>query len=317
MEVHSHGGKEFLRLRDLEKKPQITSWVEMKTLMKKRFVSQWILPKLKPEAATKLTTLDQPACWSELPSKPAERRSVVPVLSLKQEEEKLQGSILASQIKQIEKSHETEPEPKIPCLKLEEEAQVAETECGHVPDQRKQEEKVPGGSSNALELVLSTVEQGESFQSLSSGLLTWYTLDFQTSLVEYLRDVKGLQKVVFEPVGSFSVSIRSNNNLVQKTVSYKLDQQGFFTPGKQDLRSNLFEGREDGVILSICSKNRGETGGNTPLISPITDQNQLRVTKQKLAVVKKMPKLENEYGDHYTRPPDPMQHENQVIMSIG
>ncbi|KAG5374110.1 hypothetical protein IGI04_042593 [Brassica rapa subsp. trilocularis] len=30
-----------------------------------------------------------------------------------------------------------------------------------------------------------------------------------------------------------------------------------------------------------------------------------------------MPKLENEYGDHYTRPPDPMQHENQVIMSIG
>lgn len=53
------------------------------------------------------------------------------------------------------------------------------------------------------------------------------------------------------------------------------------------------------------------------MISPITDQNQLRSTKQKLAVVKKMPKLENEYGDHYTRPPDPMQHENQVIMSIG
>ncbi|KAL0742337.1 hypothetical protein Bca4012_083850 [Brassica carinata] len=148
--------------------------------MKKRFVSQWILPKLKPEAATKLTTLDQPACWSELPSKPAERRPVVPVLSLKQEEEKLQGSISASQIKQIEESHETEPEPTIPCLKLEEEAQVSEAECGHVPDQRKQEEKVPGGSSNALELVFSTVEQGESFQSLSSGLLTWYTLDFQT-----------------------------------------------------------------------------------------------------------------------------------------
>ncbi|KAG2244197.1 hypothetical protein Bca52824_093961, partial [Brassica carinata] len=52
---------------------------------------------------------------------------------------------------------------------------------------------------------------------------------FQTSLVEYLRDVKGLQQVVFEPGGSFSVSIRSNNNLVQKTVTYKLDLQGFFT----------------------------------------------------------------------------------------
>uniref|UniRef100_A0A0D3DRT4 Uncharacterized protein n=1 Tax=Brassica oleracea var. oleracea TaxID=109376 RepID=A0A0D3DRT4_BRAOL len=69
--------------------------------------------------------------------------------------------------------------------------------------------------------------------------------------------------------------------------------------------------------FEVASKNRGDTGGNTPLLSPITDQNQLRSTKQKLAVVKKMPKLENEYGDHYTRPPDPMQHENQVIMSNG
>ncbi|KAG2307047.1 hypothetical protein Bca52824_026795 [Brassica carinata] len=166
------------------------------------------------------TTLDQPAWWSELPSKPAERRSVVPVLSLKQEEEKLQDSILASPTKQIEESHETEPEPTSLCLKLEEEEQIAEAECGYVPDQRKQEEKVPGGSSNALELVLSIVEQGDSLKSL------------------------------------------------------------------------------------ICEF----------LIRPM---NQLRVTKQKLAVVKKMPKLENEYGDHYKRPPDPMQNENQVIMSIG
>ena len=75
--------------RRFDKKPQIISWVEMKTLMKKRFVSQWKLPKLKPEAATKLTTLDQPAYWSELTLKSAERRFVVPVLSLKQEEEKL------------------------------------------------------------------------------------------------------------------------------------------------------------------------------------------------------------------------------------
>ncbi|KAG2266369.1 hypothetical protein Bca52824_073448, partial [Brassica carinata] len=135
------------------------------------FVSQWKLPKLKPEAATKLTTLDQPAYWSELPLKPAERRSVVPVLSLKQEEEKLQASILASPIKQIEESHKTEPEPTTLCLKLEEEAEVAEAECGHVPDQIKQEEKVPGGSSKALELVLPTVEQGDNFKSLACELL--------------------------------------------------------------------------------------------------------------------------------------------------
>ncbi|XP_056848970.1 uncharacterized protein LOC130499089 [Raphanus sativus] len=147
--------------RRFEKKSQITSWVEMKTLMKKRFVLQWKLPKLKPDAAAKLTTLDQPACWSELPSKEAERRSVVPVLSLKQEEEKLQASILASPIKQIEESHETESEPTTLCLKLEEEVQVAEAECSHVPDQTKQEEEVSRGSSKALELVFSTVEQAQ------------------------------------------------------------------------------------------------------------------------------------------------------------
>lgn len=199
-------------------------------------------------------------------------------------------------LKEIEQP-DSLPEDSLPMIAAEHEGETQEL-CLHVPDQTNQEEKVLGESSTTSELAHALIDQGESFQSLSSGLLTWYTLDFQTSLVEYLRDVKGLQQVVFEPGGSFSVSIRSNNNLVQKTVTYKLDLQGFFTPEKQDLRSNLFEGREDGVILSICSKNRGETGGNTPLISPITDQNQLRSIKQKLAVVKKMPKLENEYGNH-------------------
>ena len=351
---------------------QISSWYEMKAVMKKRFVAkrygQTDLERMHSQSGSAKghvrTPKDEPKTYygGEAPRKLQLHQAYIEELQNPQLKQDLRNMIDQSltavmkktqqtsaprpasrdyelscyQKEPVEKKEETaekqgvreqafESEPTTLCeadnldnhLKLEEEAQVAETECGHVPDQRKQEEKVPGGSSNALELVLSTVEQGESFQSLSSGLLTWYTLDFQTSLVEYLRDVKGLQQVVFEPGGSFSLSIRSNNNLVQKTVSYKLDQQGFFTPGKQYLRSNLFEGREDGVILSICSKNRGETGGNTPLISPITDQNQLRSTKQKLAVVKKMPKLENEYGDHYTRPPDPMQHENQVIMSIG
>ncbi|WZZ60356.1 hypothetical protein YC2023_060463 [Brassica napus] len=242
--------------RRFEKKPQIISWVEMKTLMKKRFVSQWKLPKLKSEAATKLTTLDQPAYWSELPLKPAERRSVVPVLSLKQEEEKLQASILASPIKQIEESHKTEPEPTTLCLKLEEEAEVAEAECGHVPDQIKQEEKVPGGSSKALELVLPTVEQGDNFKSLACELLTRPLVCLQLSLVEHLRVVKGLQQVVFEPGGSSSVSIRSNNNLVQKTFTYKLDLQGFFTPEKQDLSSILknMKSRKEGARKWIMTR---------------------------------------------------------------
>ncbi|KAG5389099.1 hypothetical protein IGI04_030640 [Brassica rapa subsp. trilocularis] len=149
---------------------------------------------------------DQPAYWSELPLKPAERRSVVPVLSLKQEEEKQQASILASPIKQIEESHKTEPEPTTLCLKLEEEAEVAEAECGHVPDQIKQEEKVPGGSSKALELVLPTVEQGDNFKSLACELLIRPLVCLQLSLVEHLRVVKGLQQVVFEPGGSLFIT---------------------------------------------------------------------------------------------------------------
>ena len=56
--------------RRFEKKPQIISWVEMKTLMKKRFVSQWKLPKLKPEAATKLTTLDRSSNLHQVPVLP-------------------------------------------------------------------------------------------------------------------------------------------------------------------------------------------------------------------------------------------------------
>ena len=220
---------------------------------------------------------------------------------------------------------EIEPALAIPfqgehsAIQLQLEEHVPGALCGLIHDQNKvkEEEELDEALVVHKELLETLIEQGGFIRSFSCDLLIQPFVCVQFNLVEHLRFFKGLQHFVFEPGGSFSVSIRSNNNLVQKTVSYKLDLQGFFTPEKQDLRSNLFEGKEDDVILSICSKNRGEIGGNTPLISPITNQNQLRSTKQKLAVVKKMPKLENEYGDHYTRPPDPMQHENQVIMSIG
>ncbi|KAG5374036.1 hypothetical protein IGI04_042599 [Brassica rapa subsp. trilocularis] len=178
-------------------------------LRKRPYPSPFIHPRPLQviQGETAIPGLHQvPAYWFELPLKPAERRSVVPVLSLKQEEEKLQASILASPIKQIEESHKTEPEPTTLCLKLEEEAEVAEAECGHVPDQIKQEEKVPGGSSKALELVLPTVEQGDNFKSLACELLIRPLVCLQLSLVEHLRVVKGLQQVVFEPGGSLCVN---------------------------------------------------------------------------------------------------------------
>ncbi|KAF2549138.1 hypothetical protein F2Q70_00020887 [Brassica cretica] len=126
-------------------------------------------------------------------------------------------------LKEIEQP-DSLPEDSLPMIAAEHEGETQEL-CLHVPDQTNQEEKVLGESSTTPELAHALIDQGESFQSLSSGLLTWYTLDLQNSLVEYLRDVKGLQQVVFQPGGSFSVSIRSNNNLVQKTVTYKLDLQ--------------------------------------------------------------------------------------------
>ncbi|KAG5398048.1 hypothetical protein IGI04_019862 [Brassica rapa subsp. trilocularis] len=349
---------------------QISSWYEMKAVMKKRFVAkrygQTDLERKHSQSGSAKghirTPKDEPKTYygGEAPRKLQLHQAYLEELQNPQLKQDLRNMIDQSLTDVMEKPQQTSaPRPasrdyelccyqKEPVEKKEETAekqgvreQAFESEpttlceadnldnhlkqedrtsviCGHVPGQNQSEEGVLNGSPKAHELAVTTVVKGgDIIESFSCDLLTTPPEWINIRLVEYLRDVKGLQQVVFEPGGSFSVSIRSNNNLVQKTVSYKLELQGFFTPEKQDLRSNLFEGREDGVILSICSKNRGETGGNTPLISPITDQNQLRSTKQKLVVVKKMPKLENEYGDHYTRPPDPMQHENQVIMSIG
>ncbi|KAG5413089.1 hypothetical protein IGI04_000656, partial [Brassica rapa subsp. trilocularis] len=290
---------------------------------------------------------DQPAYWSELPLKPAERRSVVPVLSLKQEEEKQQASILASPIQQIEESHKTEPEPTTLCLKLEEEAEVAEAECGHVPDQIKQEEKVPGGSSKALELVLPTVEQGDNFKSLACELLIRPLVCLQLSLVEHLRVVKGLQQVVFEPGGSLCVNKlrRDKQELVVVKEKPELeDEYGDQTtrpPDQKDVKlrvhglmlmtrtwigsswreafnCKLNKVEKSSALEATCSEEsskmllRQEEGLQSFVFHPGRDShsraaprmNKLRRDKQELVVVKEKPELEDEYGDHTTRPPD-------------
>ncbi|KAG5384529.1 hypothetical protein IGI04_035999 [Brassica rapa subsp. trilocularis] len=174
------------------------------------------------------------------------------------------------------------PEDSLPMIASEQDGETPVI-CMYLPDQKKQDEKMLRESSTTPELAHALIDQGESFQSLNCGLLTRSILYFQSSLVEHLRVVKGLQQVVFEPERSLSVSRRSNNFLGQKTVSYKLDLQGSFTPNEQDLKSNVFEGREYRVILSICE----------------------------------WPKLQSEYGDHCARPPEPMLHKNQVKMCAG
>ncbi|KAL0702310.1 hypothetical protein Bca4012_058432 [Brassica carinata] len=179
-------------------------------------------------------------------------------------------------------------------LKLEEEAQVAETECGHVPDQRKQEEKVPGGSSNALELVLSTHEN-QVIMSIGQGvlreiidillgshkelvrppdqlarfllvfrdlMLSFYPGEHrthaETSMVEaclwskwresfvcyILRHVRSL-----EMIEQGSKSLLKNGKGLQSWVFDPGDDHVSIILQVSDLRTNPFEGREDGVIL--------------------------------------------------------------------
>ena len=342
---------------------QISSWYEMKSVMKKRFVAkrygQTDLERLpiqsrSSQARVRLSREEPQNCYDrEAQRKPQLLQTHLDYLDNMQStqfKENLRNMIAESLTAVTKKKPQQRPVPrpasgddeltcyqkapveekekiaakpavKIPeiepalaipfqgehsAIQLQLEEHVPGALCGLIHDQNKvkEEEELDEALVVHKELLETLIEQGGFIRSFSCDLLIQPFVCVQFNLVEHLRFFKGLQHFVFEPGGSFSVSIRSNNNLVQKTISYKLDLQGFFTPEKQDLRSNLFEGREDGVILSICSKNRGETGGNTPLIRPITDQNQLRSTKQKLAVVKKMPKLENEYGDQTTRPPD-------------
>lgn len=204
---------------------------------------------------------------------------------------------------------QTEPELVIHCqedslsdqLEQEEDAQV---ECDHVPHQTKQEDGALGGTPKAPEVVLSIVEQGDNFKTLSCDLLIRSVGCLQFSLVEHLRVVQGLQQFIFEPGGSLCVFRKSHKILEQKAAAFKFDLQSSFTLGEQDLWSNLIKGRENGVIQTSCRENEGESGGNKSFIRFITDQNKLRRDKHELVVVKGEPELEDEHGDQTTRPPD-------------
>lgn len=245
----------------------------------------------RPEEAKKLD-LDQFGSWSKPPLKQAEREEEIeskPTISL-------QGQHLDDQLKQEEGSSLI---------------------CDHLSVQNQDEVGVFDGSPKAPELALSIVDQGDNFKTLSCELLIRPMVCLQISLVENLRVYKGLQQSVFEPGGTLCVFKKNHKNLEQKETAFKLDLQSSFTVGEQDLWSNPFEGREDGVIRIRCRGKRDYSGGNTCLIRSITDQNKLRREKQKLVVVKEKPKLESEYGDQCTRPPNHKKNCRQVELSCG
>ena len=159
----------------------------------------------------------------------------------------------------------------------------------HVPDQTVK--GIPDQSSTSFEVEYALVDQGESVKTLTCETFIRHLLYCQFNFVEYLRAVRGLQQVVFEPVGISCVFERNNNISGLKTDSFKLILGGSFTLEDQNGRKNLLEGKE-----TRCSDKRGDTVGNMFLSSSISDQNMMRRAKHDLLVVKENPKLENEYG---------------------
>ncbi|KAF3488128.1 hypothetical protein F2Q69_00053295 [Brassica cretica] len=136
-----------------------------------------------------------------------------------------------------------------------------------------------------------------------NSILTWESLIchthhkrplpyFQFNCVEYLRAVRGLQQVVFEPGGILCVFEGSNNIMGQKTTSFKLNLRDLFSFEDQDGWRYLFKRK----VISFSDK-RGDSVSNMFFTISITDQNMLRRAKHDLGVVKESPRLKNECGD--------------------
>ncbi|KAF3583263.1 hypothetical protein F2Q69_00027948 [Brassica cretica] len=93
--------------------------------------------------------------------------------------------------------------------------------------------------------------------------------------------------------------------------------------GPRNFLGNFFPRNSVGKFRGISDERRNSeelfptTCFVDKLASRVYQGNKLRRAKQKLVVDKERPKLQSEYGDHCTRPPDPMLHKNQVKMCAG
>ncbi|KAF3609657.1 hypothetical protein DY000_02046819 [Brassica cretica] len=96
-------------------------------------------------------------------------------------------------LKEIEQP-DSLPEDSLPMIAAEHEGETQEL-CLHVPDQTNQEEKVLGESSTTPELAHALIDQGESFQSLSSGLLTCS----KVKSIRHPRDLQSLDPFTHAP----------------------------------------------------------------------------------------------------------------------
>ena len=352
---------------------QVSSWYEMKAVMKKRFVAkkygQLDLERLQSQSrsvrARPRTSRDEPkVCYGRGDQKrthqfgylhsqqfqdvnmqeiqeavnalvqdqqrrpdcdtlktpaiqpPEEAKQSFPNLPLKLFEMKEETAAEQGEIEQ-----NIESEPTILCkgdyldnhLKQESflptvaAGQEGETQVisGHVPDQTKKEEGVLRESSTASELVLALVDQGDNFKTLTCELLIRPMVYLQLSLVEHLRVFNGLQQVVFEPGGSLCVFRKSHKILEQKAAAFKLNLHTSFTLEEQDLWSNPFEGREDGVIQTSCY---GKVKERKAWLYAVDNdlQTWIHHLKQEQLVIhaENRPKLKWNYGDCFTRPPD-------------
>ncbi|KAF2533006.1 hypothetical protein F2Q70_00030031 [Brassica cretica] len=167
---------------------------------------------------------------------------------------------------------------------------LGESNLPHPSQERKGE--VLEDSSTTVELVYALVAQGEIVKTLTCESLIRPLPYFQFNCVEYLRAVRGLQQVVFEPGGILCVFEGSNNIMGQKTTSFKLNLRDLFSFEDQDGWRYLFKRK----VISFSDK-RGDSVSNMFFTISITDQNMLRRAKHDLGVVKESPRLKNECGD--------------------
>lgn len=202
-------------------------------------------------------------------------------------------------------------EVPLPTFSAEKEGET-QVLCIHVPDQTKRKEEVLGDSSTAAELVYALVDQGESVKTLTCESLIRPLPYFQFNCVEYLRAVRGLQQVVFEPGGILCVFEGSNNIMGQNTASIKLNLGDLFSVGDQDGWRDLFKRK----VISFSDK-RGDLVSNMFFTSSITDQSMMGRAKHDLDVVKESPKLKNECGNLGTRPPNHMELSCQFMRRYG
>ena len=274
---------------------QVSSWHEMKAVMKKRFVAKrYDLERFQNQSRSAQervrTPRDKPNTYY---GREAQRKShllqthlgYLDYLQSTEFKENLRSMIVQSltavvqnqpersvprptsgidelgyyQKEPAEKKKETAAKP----AEKEQEIESKEKEslpamCGHVIGLIKDEERELDETLVVhKESPETLIEQGGFIRSFSCDILIQPFVCVQFNLLEHLRFVKGQQHLVFEPGGEARGLTAIENVLVQK--EFATHDPSILK--ERDLRSNPFEGREISVVQIISQRKAKESKG--------------------------------------------------------